>query len=103
MPAYIVAQMKVHDIETYREYAVKVAPTFAAFGGKLLAANDNADVREGTQPFPRTVLVEFPDMEAARAWYGSGDYQEIAPLRQAASRGTLFIIEGVSIPDTSSD
>ena len=66
MPAYIVAQMKVHDIETYRECAGKVAPTFAAFGGKLLAANDDADVREGTQPFPRTVLVEFPDMEAAR-------------------------------------
>ena len=85
MPAYIVAQMKVHDIETYREYAVKVAPTFAAFGGKLLAANDNADVSEGTQPFPRTVLVEFPDMEAARAWYGSGDYQEIS----AAAAGSI--------------
>ncbi len=103
MPAYIVAQMEVHDIETYREYAGKVIPTFAAFGGRLLAANDDADVREGTQPFPRTVIAEFPDMDAARAWYESGDYQAIAPLRQAASTGTLFMIEGFSIPDASSD
>ncbi len=101
MPAYIVAQMEVHDIEKYGDYAGKVMPTIAAFGGKLLAANDKADVREGTQPFPRTVIAEFPDMEAARAWYESGDYQEIAPIRQAASSGTLFIIEGFSIPERS--
>ena len=74
-----------------------------AAGIKLLAANDNAEVREGMQPFPRTVIVEFPDMEAARAWYESGDYQAIAPLRQAASTGTLFMIEGFSISDASSD
>ncbi len=103
MPAYVVAQMEVHDIETYRDYAGKVMPTFAAFGGKLLAANDAADVREGSQPFPRTVIAEFPDMEAACAWYESSDYQAIAPLRQAASNGTLFIVEGFSIPEASSD
>ena len=103
MPAYIIAQMQVHDIETYRDYAAKVPPTVAAFGGKILAASDTAEVREGTQPFPRTVIVEFPDMKAARAWYESGDYQAIAPLRQAASTGTLFMIEGFSIPEATGE
>ena len=103
MPAYVIAQMEVHDIETYRDYATKVPPTVVAFGGRIVAANDSADVREGTQPFPRTVIVEFPDMEAARAWYESGDYQAIAPLRQAASTGTLFMIEGFSIPEATGE
>ena len=103
MPAYIIAQMEVHDIETYRDYAAKVPPTVAAFDGKILAASDTADVREGTQPLPRTVIVEFPDMETARAWYESGDYQARAPLRQAASTGTLFMIEGLSIPEATGE
>ena len=101
MSTYIIAQMQVHDIETYRDYAAKVPPTVAAFGGKILAASDTAEVREGTQPYPRTVLVEFPDMEAAGAWYESDEYQAILPLRQKSTTGTLFMVEGFSLPEAT--
>ena len=103
MPAYIIAQMQVHDIETYRDYATKVPPTVAAFDGKILAASDTAEVREGTQPFPRTVIVEFSDMEAARAWYESDEYQAILPLRQKSTTGTVFMIEGFSLPEATGE
>lgn len=97
MPAYVIAQMQVHDIEKYREYASKVMATIAAYEGKLLAA-DTVDVREGTQPYPRTVIGEFPTADAARAWYESPDYQAILPLRLGSTTGTLYIVEGFSIP-----
>jgi len=103
MPAYIVAQMQIHDIETYRDYGAKVPPTVAAFDGKILAASDTAEVREGTQQYPRTVLVEFPNMDAARAWYESDEYQAILPLRQKSTTGTLFMIEGFSLPEATGD
>ena len=99
MPAYIIAQRQVHDIETYRDYGAKVPPTIAAFGGKILAASDTAEVLEGTQPYPRTVILEFPNMEAAMAWYESDEYQAILPLRQKSSTGTVFMIEGFSLPE----
>jgi uncharacterized protein (DUF1330 family) len=41
------------------------------------------------------VVIEFPDMAAARRFYDSPDYQAILPLRQAASRGRLYLVEGV--------
>ena len=42
MAAYVIAQLRVHDVETYREYALQVAGTVKPFGGRLLVANDAA-------------------------------------------------------------
>jgi uncharacterized protein (DUF1330 family) len=99
MPAYVIAQMQVHDVERYREYARLVGPSIAPFGGRFLVASDEADVLEGEQPFPRTVIGEFPTLEQARAWYRSPAYDAIRPLRQAASRGAVFIVEGLSLSE----
>jgi uncharacterized protein (DUF1330 family) len=98
MPAYVIAQMQVQDTVKYREYSTKVGPTLTAYGGRILAASDTADVREGTQPYPRTVIGEFPTADAARAWYESAEYQAILPLRLSSTTGILFIVEGFSIP-----
>ena len=100
MAAYVIAQMEVQNVEMYRDYGEKVLPMIAASGGKLLAAT-NADVREGRLPFPRTIIVEFPDMEAAKAWYESEEYQAILPLRTESTTGTLFMVEGFSMPEAS--
>ncbi len=97
MPAYVIAQMQVHDTEKYREYASKVMATVAAFEGKLLAA-ETVDVREGEQAYPRTVIGEFPTADAARAWYESSEYQAVLPLRLESTTGTLYIVEGFSMP-----
>ncbi len=37
--------------------------------------------------------LEFADVATARAFY-YGKYQEIIPLRQAASEGRMFLVEG---------
>jgi uncharacterized protein (DUF1330 family) len=97
MAAYVIAQMTMHDIDMYYEYASKIGPTIAPFGGKILAAND-AEVREGSLPFLRTVVGEFPDLASARAWYESEAYQAIIGLRQNATEGALFFVEGLTMP-----
>jgi uncharacterized protein (DUF1330 family) len=102
MPAYVIAQMQVHDVETYRKYAMQVGPTVAPFGGRILLAADDAVVLEGTQPYRRIVIGEFPTVEAARQWYESPAYQAIQPLRAASSTGTVFITEGLAVPSTPS-
>jgi uncharacterized protein (DUF1330 family) len=101
MPAYVIAQMTVNDVDSYYEYASKIGPTVEPFGGKILAAND-ADVREGTLPFMRTVIGEFPDGESLRAWYDSDAYREIIGLRQSATDGALFFVEGLTLPARTS-
>jgi uncharacterized protein (DUF1330 family) len=97
MPAYVIAQMQVHNVDMYYDYASKIAPTVTGFGGRLLAAND-AEIREGALPYVRTVIGEFPSLEAARAWYESDGYQKIIGLRQNATEGALFFVEGFTMP-----
>jgi uncharacterized protein (DUF1330 family) len=99
MAAYVVAQMHVHDLAKYLEYASKVGGTVGNYGGKILTASE-ADVREGSPPFTRTVIGEFPNSEAAREWYESEEYRAIRPLRLESTTGTLFFVEGITMPPT---
>lgn len=94
MPAYFIAQLQIHDRETYREYATKVGATVAGYGGRLLVATSRVDVKEGELEQPRTVIGEFPSLEQAQAWYASAAYEAIAPLRRASTTGRVFIVEG---------
>jgi len=94
--------MTVHDVDMYYDYASKLAPTIAPYGGKLLAAND-AEVREGSLPHLRTVVGEFPNIEAARSWYESDAYQAIVGLRINATEGVLFFVEGITMPPRQKD
>ena len=100
MPAYVIAQLAVHDVETYKRYALQVAKTVEPFGGRLIVASDESVVLEGAQPHPRTVIGEFTSGEQARAWYESTAYQSIQPLRASSSSGTVYIVEGFSLPQT---
>jgi uncharacterized protein (DUF1330 family) len=97
MPAYVIAQMTVDNVGMYYDYASKLAPTIAPYGGKVLAAN-TAEVREGSLTHLRTIIGEFPDLESLRAWYESEAYQAIIGLRRNASDGTLLFVEGITMP-----
>ena len=102
MPAYVIAQMQVNDPKMYRKYASKLGPTAAPYGARILAATD-AEIREGAPPYTRTVIGEFPSLEAARSWYESETYQAILPLRLKSTSGTLVMVEGFSLPPVPDD
>ena len=98
MAAYVIAQMAVHDLDMYRQYAAVVMSTIERFGGRLVAANDVVQV-EGSPSFPRTVIGEFPDMASLKAWYESPEYQAVINLRKNATNGTLIMVEGLTMPE----
>jgi uncharacterized protein (DUF1330 family) len=97
MTACVIAQVTVHDVDMYYQYASKIFETVKPYRGRLVAAND-AEVREGSLPHLRTVIGEFPDLESLRAWYDSGAYQAIIDLRKNATDGALFFVEGMTMP-----
>ena len=43
----------------------------------------------------RVVIIEFPDLEAAKGWYESDDYAPLRELRRSASKTDIFVVEGV--------
>lgn len=94
MPAYVVAAIEVTDPEGYKKYTARTPAEIARWGGRFLVRGTQPEVLEGDWPIQRLVVIEFPDLETARKFYDSEDYQAVVPLRQAASRGALALFEG---------
>lgn len=96
MPAYVIAFMQVKDDEKYdNDYVAHVTPLVAKHGGKALALTSSPDVREGSWPAGRNVLLEFPDRESAVAWYEDPDYAPLIKLRNQLADGPLAILDGL--------
>ncbi len=91
---YVIAQIDVHDTETYAKYTAQTPGTVAQFGGKFIVRAGQWESLEGAEPGPRVVLIEFPSYGKAKEWYNSETYQAIVGLRQAASTGSVFVVEG---------
>ena len=95
MAAYCIANIEVTDPGLYEDYRKGVAATIAAHGGRFLARGGAAEALEGAYPVRRVVILEFPTMAALKAWYASPEYAPLLALRKRASRGDLFVVEGV--------
>ena len=95
MPAYIVVQIKVRDPVTNDRYKELVAPTIAAFGGRYVARGGSTETLEGTWSPTRLVIVEFPSVERARAWWSSPEYAPAKALRQRSADTEMVLLEGL--------
>ncbi|GAA1879768.1 DUF1330 domain-containing protein [Pseudonocardia ailaonensis] len=98
MTAYAVAHMRrVERTPEIREYLERIDATLAPFGGHFVVHGDLPQILEGE--FPGVLIViGFPTLDEARAWYGSPAYQEILPLRLRNSDSDTFLVQGVE-PD----
>ena len=104
MPAYLIADVAVHDPERYRDYTAGMPGSIAPYGGRFLVRGGDVEPLEGPWRPGRVVVIEFPDLERARAWYGSEEYQELMRVRQEASSASLLLVEGLAgDPSVSSD
>jgi uncharacterized protein (DUF1330 family) len=92
--AYLIGEIDVHDPETYANYTAQTPAAIAKHGGRFLVRGGACDPREGDSPKGRIVVIEFPSMEAVKTFYESADYQPLIPIRQSASSGRLFFVEG---------
>ena len=95
MPAYVIANITITDPVRYEDYKHMVPPTLVPFGGRFIVRGGETEVLEGAWRPSRLVLLEFPSVERARAWWSSPEYAEARALRQATSTGTLIILPGV--------
>jgi uncharacterized protein (DUF1330 family) len=93
--AYLVGEIEVTDTEAYKGYAAKAGPIIAACGGKYLARGGKVESLEGEPPRPRFAVVEFESFDAAKACYHSKAYQDIAAVRQKASKSRFWLSEGL--------
>lgn len=95
MSAYFVMiRERTTDAASLAEYGPKASLAAQHHPLKPLAIYGALDQLEG-DAIEGAVIIEFPDMMAARAWYDSPAYQAAAKFRHAGSESKAFFIEGV--------
>jgi uncharacterized protein (DUF1330 family) len=94
MAGYILAEVEVTDPEQYQVYARQTSATVEKYGGKFLVRGGPYETLEGNSQGKRLVVLEFPSVEQARAWYDSPEYSAIRGIRQRAAISQLLLVQG---------
>lgn len=95
MSAYMIfTREKTINQKEMDTYTKTVGPTMAGHPSKRLAFYGAHEDLEGA-PTEGTVIVEFPTVEAAKAWYNSSAYREVREHRFQGAKYHVILIEGV--------
>jgi uncharacterized protein (DUF1330 family) len=94
MAAYVIADVDVTDPERYKDYSAHTSESIAKHGGRWVARGGATHVLEGDWEPGRIVVIEFPSVDAAREWFDSDGYQELAAIRREASTARILVVEG---------
>jgi uncharacterized protein (DUF1330 family) len=100
MPAYIIVYREgpVRDQAAVDEYSRRNRENAGAFqeqfGIRPLVVYGASEALEGDNP-AGIVMLQFPTIEDARAWYHSPAYQEALAFRKGAAEWRVVIVDGL--------
>ena len=95
MPAYaIFIRDRLHDADELAVYSKKAGAARGDHQLTPLAYYGATETWEG-ETAEGVVIVQFPDMDAARAWYQSPAYQEALAHRKKAADYRVILVEGL--------
>ena len=95
MTAYLIVETDITDPEQYERYKAASPDAVAAGGGRFLVRGGELAVLEGDWSPKRLVMVEFEDLEAAKRFYESPEYQAALKLREGAANLRMVVVEGI--------
>jgi len=100
MACWLVVIAKVHDRQALAAgYAPAAAKVAAAYGGKYLLRGPITDQLEGESLVGQSAIVlEFPDRQAATAFYNSPEYGEAKKLREGLADISISLVEAPPAP-----
>ena len=92
--AYILANVDVTDPVQYEQYKKLSSHAMQVHGAEVCARGGAVQVLEGDWSPKRAVLLKFPSVEKARAFYDSPDYAAARKARAGAAVMRMVLIEG---------
>ena len=95
MTAYIIVDVEVTDVAKFAAYTALAPEAIAANGGRYLVRGGEMAVLEGDWSPQRVVVLEFPDMAAAKAFYASPIYQQAMLARHGAAILKMVAVAGI--------
>jgi uncharacterized protein (DUF1330 family) len=79
-----------------QEYAKLAGEILPKYGARYLARSQENTLIEGDGVAPCCMaILQFPNMDAVKRWYGSPENQEASKVRQRGARFRIIAIQGL--------
>jgi len=96
MAAYLISDIMVRGRAAFEIYRTRAAEAIHSHGGRYLTRLGEVQVLEGSGNPNMIVIVEFPNLEQARAWYRSPEYAFALEVRDTALSRNLIAVDGLN-------
>ncbi|WP_114783954.1 DUF1330 domain-containing protein [Botryobacter ruber] len=94
MSAYVLVEIEITDPAAYEDYKKLTPASIAAYKGRFVVRGGKTETLEGDWQPERIVVLEFPSVERARAWWNSPEYATAKAIRQQAANTKMIVLEG---------
>ena len=91
--AYMVVDARSSDPDRMLEYRRLAQIAVAHYGGRYLVRGAAYETLEGSWQPQRLVVLEFPSMAAARAFYDSPEYRAAREARAGVSDFDILLVD----------
>lgn len=95
MPAYVLIRITVKDPTLLKPYQAVAPSIVEKYEGKFIVRGGATVTLEGPIESRRIVIIEFPELVNAEAFYNSPEYAEARKLREGVADFELIAIDGV--------
>ncbi len=95
MAAYIIVDVSITDPVEYEAYKKLTPATLIPFDGKFIVRGGKAETLEGEWEPGRIVVLEFPSVEKAKAWWASDVYEGPKAIRHRAAHSKMLVVQGI--------
>lgn len=94
MKAYLVADITIHDLDTFKQYVELVPAFIEKHGGNYLVRGGDPSAHEGNWEPKRLIVIEFPSRENAEAFINDPGYAPVAAIRHRSADTNLVLANG---------
>jgi len=95
MSAYIIANVRVTDPMRYEQYKKLSTLAMQAHGAEVCVRGGEVNVLEGDWQPDRMIVLKFPTVAKARAFYDSPEYAKAREARTGAATMRMVVVEGM--------
>ncbi len=92
---YIISNVRVTNPQQYEEYKKLSSAAMLAHGAQVCVRGGTSEVLEGDWQPDRIVVLKFPSVEKAKAFYASTEYAKARKARDGAAVMRMVVVEGV--------
>ena len=92
MPAFVTVQIAMKDEEAFDAYRKVAGPALGKHGAKPVSAGQAELLHDGGIGTAPSVLLEFADADAARAWIADPELADVHALRNKGADVTLTLL-----------